>query len=278
MSRRSTNTVDYFPHSAKSGKTLAILEGRYGVVGYAFWFKLLESLCTSEGHYIDCGKPETWEYLVSTAHTDEATANEMMALLSRLGNIDRELWEKGRVVWCPALVENIKDAYRNRRRPVPEKPKLPVETQPMGGVSTEKKGDIAGRSTEIKTKQIKTKQSKDTAVAARVETNPLYHVVEQAFLSRNGDKFTNYGKEGKAIHGLIDKATARMPDDPGAMMHAMLDAFWKLKTGDTSAKGFWRGQPFLPSALSPLWDRVLETMREDVVDPEILAIVNGGKA
>jgi hypothetical protein len=105
----------------------------------------------------------------------------------------------------------------------------------------------------------------------------LYHAVEAAFLSRNGDRFTNFGKEGKAIHGLIEKARGRLPDDPGAMLHAMLDAFWKLKAGDTSAKGFWRGQPFLPSALSPLWDRVLETMREDVVSPELLAIVNGGK-
>lgn len=105
----------------------------------------------------------------------------------------------------------------------------------------------------------------------------LYHAVEAAFLSRNGDRFTNYGKEGKAIHGLIEKAMGRLPDDPGAMLKAMLDAFWKLKTGDASAKGFWRGQPFLPSALSPLWDRVLETMREDVVSPELLAIVNGGK-
>jgi hypothetical protein len=109
------------------------------------------------------------------------------------------------------------------------------------------------------------------------EDKELYHAVEAAFLSRNGDRFTNFGKEGKAIHGLVEKAKARMPDDPGAMLHAILDAFWKLKTGDTSAKGFWRGQPFLPSALSPLWDRVLETMREDVVSPELLAIVNGGK-
>lgn len=105
--------------------------------------------------------------------------------------------------------------------------------------------------------------------------DPLYHVVEQAFLSKNDGRFTNYGKEGKAIHGLMDKAKARMPDDPASLLSAMLDAFWRLKTGDTSAKGFWRGQPFLPSALSPLWDRVLETMRDDVVDPAIMAIIKG---
>jgi hypothetical protein len=74
------------------------------------------------------------------------------------------------------------------------------------------------------------------------------------------------------------KAKARHPDDPASLIHAMLSAFWKLKSTDTSGKGFWRGQPFMPSSLSSLWDRVLETMRADQVDPEVMKIINGGAA
>lgn len=129
---------------------------------------------------------------------------------------------------------------------------------------------------QVKLREEKLREEKITAVAVTADAvDPLYHVLEQAFLSKNDGRFTNYGKEGKAIHGLIAKAKARMPDDPASLLSAMLDAFWRLKTGDTSAKGFWRGQPFLPSALSPLWDRVLETMRDDVVDPAIMAIIKG---
>jgi hypothetical protein len=119
---------------------------------------------------------------------------------------------------------------------------------------------------------------KPAAVAAIAEAPdlPLYHSVEQAFLSRNDDRFTDYPKEGAAIKGLIKKAKARAPGSEEAFIADMLGAFWKLRTGDDK---FWQGQPFLPSALnsSSIWDRVLETMRsrEKMEDPEAMAIAKG---
>lgn len=44
MARPTKTSVDYFPHMTHSGKTIAILEARWGNDGYAFWFKLLELL------------------------------------------------------------------------------------------------------------------------------------------------------------------------------------------------------------------------------------------
>ena len=44
MARPKKQTVDYFPHIIKQGKTMTILENRFGNDGYAFWFKLLEIL------------------------------------------------------------------------------------------------------------------------------------------------------------------------------------------------------------------------------------------
>jgi len=43
MARPRKQTVDYFPHDTdvSSGKTLTILQSKYGNDGYAFWFKLL---------------------------------------------------------------------------------------------------------------------------------------------------------------------------------------------------------------------------------------------
>jgi len=119
---------------------------------------------------------------------------------------------------------------------------------------------------------------KVAASAAIVKSDPLYHRVEEAFLSKNDGKFDDYAKEGVCIHAIVKKARARSPEEPEALLSAMLAAFWKLKTCDTSSKGFWRGQPFLPSALSPLWSRVLETMRNDTVDPEVMKLIQGGAA
>ena len=53
MGRPAKQTVDYFPHyaNASSRKTVEIMEVEFGAAGYAFWFKLLELLCRSPGHY-----------------------------------------------------------------------------------------------------------------------------------------------------------------------------------------------------------------------------------
>ena len=42
MSRPRKNIVDYFPHIARSGKTVFILEQEFGNDGYAALFKILE--------------------------------------------------------------------------------------------------------------------------------------------------------------------------------------------------------------------------------------------
>lgn len=84
----------------------------------------------------------------------------------------------------------------------------------------------------------------------------LYNRIKDIFEKEQPQgKFSNYGKEGKAIHGLIEKAKARSPDNPGDFLDAMTQVFRLLRETDK----FYRGQPFLPSSLnaSGIWDRVL---------------------
>ena len=95
-----------------------------------------------------------------------------------------------------------------------------------------------------------------------IPDNKLYDSIQKSFLCKNGDRFTNYGKEGKAIHAIIKKATERKPDDVESFIKDMITRFWDLKT---SKDKFWSSQPFLPSTLNSvgLWDRVLETFRTE---------------
>lgn len=113
MARHSTNTVEYFPHIAKQGKTLFILEGQFGNDGYAFWFKLLEVLAGSENHVYNASGDTDWHYLVAKGKVSSESATEILSLLAQLGNIDRELWENGKIIWCQALVDNLSEVYRN---------------------------------------------------------------------------------------------------------------------------------------------------------------------
>lgn len=123
MARTATNTVEYFPHIAKDGKTLFILEGQYGNDGYAVWFKLLSILALSENHFYDASDETNWQYLVAKCRCNEITVTEILSLLANLGNIDKKLWENDKIIWCQAFVDNISDVYAKRKRPLPNKPK-----------------------------------------------------------------------------------------------------------------------------------------------------------
>ena len=113
MARPTKAVVDYFPHNCKHGKTMFAVENRFGNDGYAFWFKLLELLGSTEHHFIDCNDIGTWEYLLALTRFSEDKANQILDLLSRLGSIDGDLW-KMRVVRSEHFVENLTSVYKRR--------------------------------------------------------------------------------------------------------------------------------------------------------------------
>ena len=92
MARPKKETVDYFPHICAHKTTIFVLEQKYGNDGYAFWFKVLELLASSEGHYYDCRKPHLWEFLQAKTRLSEDKCNELLDLLAKLDAIDQELW------------------------------------------------------------------------------------------------------------------------------------------------------------------------------------------
>ena len=134
MARPKKQTVDYFPHNCKHGKTMFILEQKYGNDGYAFWFKLLELLGSTEGHYLKLENPADWEYLTATTRLEGETCEEILNLLSKLEAIDPEAWEQ-RIVWSDNFIENIREAYRNRVVDIPNKPDFLRKKMTYKGVS-----------------------------------------------------------------------------------------------------------------------------------------------
>lgn len=123
MARPQKNSVDYFPHDAgaSDSDTLTILQGRWGNDGYAFWFRLLEKLAGSDGHFIDCRNPVKWQLLLAKTQLSAEIGEEIMATLTELEAIDGELW-KHRVIWCENLVKNIASVYVNRKKELPARP------------------------------------------------------------------------------------------------------------------------------------------------------------
>jgi len=116
--RKDKNTVDYFPHYVNHGKTLFIIESKFGNDGYAAWFKILETLGSTEHHYIDCRKDEDWEYLNAKIKLMHTSLHEVLDLCAKLGAINKVLWEN-RVIYSENFVNNIADAYTRRNTDCP---------------------------------------------------------------------------------------------------------------------------------------------------------------
>jgi hypothetical protein len=135
LARPKKQTVDYFPHYCNHKKTIYILEQRYGNDGYAFWFKLLELLGDSEGHYLDLNDDSAWEFLQAKTRIENDTCKEILALLARINAIDSELWDN-KIVWSQNFVDGIADAYRNRRVDIPTKPHIYSKKPEQPDIST----------------------------------------------------------------------------------------------------------------------------------------------
>jgi DnaD/phage-associated family protein len=125
VARPKKQTVEYFPHFVLNGKTIFILESSFGNDGYAFWFKLLELLGATEGHYFDCNNLAEWKFLLAKTHVNEEKALKILDTLSELKAIDQELW-KQKVLWVQKFVDNLTELYKKRASEKPQKPSFRV--------------------------------------------------------------------------------------------------------------------------------------------------------
>ena len=155
MGRTKKETIDYFPHFVAGGKTLFILENTFGNDGYAFWFKLLEILGSTNGHFYDCRNSAEWMFLVAKTRVTEETATEILKTLADLEAIDSELWEQ-KIIWVQHLVDNVADVYKKRSMKLPQKPVFGTETTE----EVEFPSQAGSENTQSKVKDSKVKDSK----------------------------------------------------------------------------------------------------------------------
>lgn len=157
MARPKKKTVDYFPHIIKDGKTITILENRFGNDGYAFWFKLLEILGSTEGHSYRYENTANKEFLYAKTNVSQEKAEKILDLLAELEAIDPELWEHN-IIWSDNFIDNIADVYQKRSNGVPQKPVIEDKNPEQKEFSNQKpkSNDVS----EEKTPQSKLKETK----------------------------------------------------------------------------------------------------------------------
>jgi len=156
VARPHKQTVDYFPHDtdASEGKTLTIIQAKYGNDGYALWFKLLQLLGKSSGHYFDFNNPADWEFLLAKTHQKSTESlKAILETLVLLGAIDAELYKNG-IIWCQKFVNGISDAYERTINGAPKRPDLPVNVE-NEGVSVSNNSEKTTKTPQTKLKETK---------------------------------------------------------------------------------------------------------------------------
>lgn len=158
MARPAKTKVDYFPHVTRSGKTIAILEARWGNDGYAFWFKLLELLGDSNDFSFNCNHSADWEYLLSKTRVMEPVARAILDKLAEIEAIDAACWAK-HIVWSDNFVKNLESVFVKRKQALPHKPGFSQSKLAAAEVSGEQRGENANEPVIISTETDKLNQS-----------------------------------------------------------------------------------------------------------------------
>jgi uncharacterized protein YdaU (DUF1376 family) len=94
------------------------------------------------------------------------------------------------------------------------------------------------------------------SVAVKTKASPLYHAINQCFLSKT-PAFANYQKEAQAIKRIEAYASRYDPVDREGVTLSMIGKYWELVQ---SHDKFWHKQPFTPSGMASLMDRVVREL------------------
>jgi hypothetical protein len=168
--RPKKTTVDYFPHKTNSGKTISILENLYGNDGYAAWFKILELLGATSGHYYDFNSSFGLQFLAAKIGVSIDTTKEILNTLAELEAIDSGLHAKG-IIWSQNFVDGLAPLYSKREGGVPGIPDVKKNTPGIPDTDTgnSRSRRVSGsetrvsgvRNTQRKGKETKGKERKD---------------------------------------------------------------------------------------------------------------------
>ena len=161
MARPTKTSVDYFPHMTHSGKTIAILEARWGNDGYAFWFKLLELLGDSSDFSFNCNRSADWEYLLSKTRVTEPVARAILDKLAEVEAIDDACWQQN-IVWSDNFCRNLEPVFEKRKGQKPQKPEFPQPKPGAGDISADFRDGNSAAASIIPTETDKVKESKLT--------------------------------------------------------------------------------------------------------------------
>jgi hypothetical protein len=258
MARRIKNVVDYFPHMVVHGKTMTIIESKYGLIGYAFFFKLLELLGKTENHYLDLRDEFEMEYVIAKLGVDFKTATEIFDLLAKLDSIDKDLWSQ-KIVFSQNFIDGINDAYKRRNNLCMQKNELITYL----GINV----NINEVNDDINTQSI-VEESKEKEIKVPPPDKPVKHDIildlivqfQESYKEANGDDYDliTEGKDRAAMSKLL---VLYKKKNPGQNTEQTLNGFRHFFDLCNNIKDDWLRRNMSPAIIMSKLNEIKNTLR-----------------
>ena len=210
MARPERHDVDYFPFYIKDGKTLFILESKYGCKGTGFFTNLMRFLCRTPNHYFQIKSESDRMYLYAALKCDEVSGAEMLNIMAETGKIDKKLWENYSIIASEDLINSLKPAYEKRKNAIlniAEIAKIAVSDAENTVTGAETQVSVGNNpQTKVKKSKLKETKVKETEIPEHLKQIwPAYLEMRQ----KKKKPVTEYAKKL-----VIDQLEKWYPNDP----------------------------------------------------------------
>jgi hypothetical protein len=290
--RPERHDADYFKFYVKDGKTLFVLQHKYGLEGIGFFTNLMRLLTSTPNHYICIQDPGDALYVFSRIGVDEEKGKAMLEDMVLTGKLHKGLWKKHKVIVSPDLLCSLEILYEKRINDIITIEDIEEMFSDTGKSvegdfpGTEKQsehgfGEISGCDNTHTTLHYTTEEyttlekSTDARAPTREEartpapSDKLFTSIRNTFQSKV-PVFTDPEKEIRAIWDICRLVRARSPDNPEAYAQSLVELYyWLTENGDPK---YFGSMPFIPSRMKAVFDDVVKELENRSKEQEEAAI------
>ena len=181
--RPISNNVDYFPHKCKDDKELRFIQHKYKSEGYEVFYRLQQCLGDAEFHRIDLSNDLEKQMFEMSMSVNQEVVYGVIDILVEMNWLDKELYQKEKVLWSDKFVNSIRSVYVNRKRPVPTKDNFYRD-------STGRKESIVEHSIEEDSTEEKREKKEDSLLSV----NEYEELFPHKNVSKSLEKYLEYDK------------------------------------------------------------------------------------
>lgn len=284
------NTAEFFPFKVKDGKTLFVLQRKYGLAGIGFFTQIMRWLSMAPGHYYQYVDEYDKDRLNQFCGVGESDTKAMIEDMVKTEKLDPELWRKYQVIYSQDFVDELAELYRRRKAEPPTREWVIEQVSGSDGIMpsicrhdddsmTTSRGFPRTEYREESIGEESISSSAQNAPVGRKELSPMKDEVANFYQERltehqPHETWANYAQERSSLSNLAKK-TRGLADvtvfsgDALALADAVMNAY--LSERLRSKQDYWARAPVTPAGLLTRWDKITAILAQEWAEHEAIS-------